>query len=58
MGVGAPKIVREPLFIRLSRFRGVFSYPVVFFSLYLVMKMYSFSEKITLISARSILIKL
>lgn len=32
IGSGAPRIVRKPLFIRLFRFRGVFSYPVVFFS--------------------------
>jgi len=28
IGVGAPKIDRKPLFMRISSFRGVFSYPV------------------------------
>lgn len=31
---GARKIARIPLFIRVLRFRGVFSYPVVFFYVY------------------------
>jgi len=34
IGVGARKIVRKPLFIRISRFRGVFPYPVVFFYMF------------------------
>lgn len=31
---GARKIVRNPLFIRILKFRGVFSYPVVFFYIF------------------------
>ena len=54
---GAPKIIRKSLFIRLSRFRGVFSYPVVFFFKFNSEKC-RFSKKLTLINARIILIKL
>lgn len=32
---GARKIVRNPLFIRILKFRGVFSYPVIFFLYFL-----------------------
>lgn len=31
---GARKIVRKHLFIRFLRFRGVFSYPIVFFNVF------------------------